>query len=331
MKSLNEDIKNQTFKQMYLLYGEEVYLKNRYKNRLKQAILPEDDTINFSSYEGKGIDVRMVIDQAETMPFFAAHRLILIENSGFFKNACPELADYLPQMPQETIMVFVEQEVDKRSRMFKEVKKGGRVVELGRQDTRTLTAWILGILKKEGKNITADALRLFLEKTGDDMENIEHELEKLLSYTLKKDSIDERDVDEICTVTTESRIFDMIHAVAEKQQKKALDLYYDLLSLKEPPMRILFLIARQFNQMLQVKDLREQGYDSGSVAAKAGMAPFIAKRSLSQAGRFSMDVLKSAVADCVEAEEAVKTGKLTDRLAVEMLIVKYSAAPERSV
>ena len=158
------------------------------------------------------------------------------------------------------------------------------------------------------------------------MENIEHELEKLLSYTLDKGSINWTDVEEICTVTTESRIFDMIHAVAEKQQKKALDLYYDLLSLKEPPMRILFLIARQFNQMLQVQDLRDQGYDSSSIASKAGMAPFIVKRSMAQAGRFSKAILRQAVEDCVDAEESVKTGKLGDRLAVEMLIVKYSSA-----
>lgn len=324
MKNLNEDIKTGNFRQIYLLYGEEEYLKNQYKNRLKKAILPEDDTMNFSSYAGKGIDVRQMIDQAETLPFFAEHRLILVEQSGFFKNACAELAEYLPQMPQETIIIFVEDEVDKRSKMFKAVKQNGRVVELARQDERTLQAWILGMLKKEHKNITGDALRLFMEKSGDDMENIANELEKLLSYTHGKDAIEPTDVQEICTVTTESRVFDMIRALAEKRQKEALDLYYDLLSLKEPPMRILFLIARQFNQMLQLKDLREQGLDSGTIASRAGVAPFIAKRSLAQAGRFEKDELRQAVEDCVAAEEAVKTGRLGDRLAVEMLIVQYS-------
>lgn len=326
MKNLNEDLKTGSFRPVYLLFGEEAYLKNMYKNRLRRAILPDDDTMNFSSYEGKGIDVRQIIDQAETMPFFADHRLILIENSGFFKNASPELADYIPQMPSESILLFVENEVDKRGRLFKAVKSAGRVAELGRQDEKTLTSWVLGTIKKEKKNITGDALRLFLEMAGDDMENIAHELEKLLSFVHGKDAIERSDVEEICTVTTESKIFDMIHALAEKRQKQALDLYYDLLALKEPPMRILFLIARQFNQMLQVRDLKEQGYDSGTIASKAGVAPFIAKRALSQASRFSKKVLQQAVEDCVDAEESVKTGKLGDRLAVELLIVKYSSA-----
>lgn len=325
MKNLNADLKSGEFKQIYLLSGEEAYLKNMYKKRLREALVGMDDMMNFTAYAGKGIDVKQVIAQAETMPFFAQRRLIQIEDSGFFKNACPELAEYLPSLPPETYLVFIESEIDKRSKMYKEVKAAGRIVELGRQDEKTLTAWVLGQLKREGKNIRRDALDAFLERTGDDMENIANELEKLLCYTAEKDSVDLEDVCAICTVTTENKIFDMIRAVAEKQQRRALDLYYDLLSLKEPPMRILFLIARQFNQMLLLKDLRAQGFDSQTVASKAGLASFIAKKTLAQAAKFEQSVLQQAVQDCVEMEHAVKSGKIGDRLAVEMLIVKYSA------
>lgn len=324
MKSLNEDIKTRKFKQVYLLYGEEVYLKNQYKNRLRSAVLDEDDTMNFSSFEGKGIDVHRVIDQAQTMPFFAEHRFVQIENSGFFKNAAPELAEYISHIPQETVLVFIESEVDKRGRLYKAVKSFGRIVEMGRQDSRTLTAWVLGLFKREGKNITQDALGLLLEKAGNDMENIANELEKLFAYTLDRDAVTRQDVEEICTVTTESRVFEMVGAVVGHQQKRALTLYYDLLALKEPPMRILYLIARQFNQMLQIRDLRDQGYDSKAIAAKAGIAPFIVNRSLAQTGKFTKEELVQAVRDCVGAEEAVKTGRLGDRLAVEMIIVQKS-------
>lgn len=324
MKNLNEDIKTGSFRPVYLLFGEEDYLKNQYKNRLRKAILSEEDTMNFSSFEGRTTDVRKLIDQAETLPFFAEHRMILIEDSGFFKNASPELAEYIPQIPAESILVFVEKDVDKRGKLYKAVQKRGRAVELGRQDEKTLQSWVLGMLKKEKRAITRDALALFLEKAGNDMENIANELEKLLTYTYGKEAVEYSDVEDICTVTTESRVFEMIRAVAEKKQKEALDLYYDLLSLKEPPMRILFLIARQFNQMMQIKDLRERGYGASEIASKAGIAPFIVKKSLAQASHFEMDELCRAVKDCVEAEEAVKTGRLGDSLAVELVIVKHS-------
>ena len=81
MQTLNQDIKSGEFKQIYLLYGEEAFLKNSYKNRLKEAIIG-DDTMNFARFEGKGLDVDELIRLADTMPFFAEHRLILIEDSG---------------------------------------------------------------------------------------------------------------------------------------------------------------------------------------------------------------------------------------------------------
>ena len=325
MKMLAEDIKNGSFKSSYLLYGEEAYLRTQYKNRLKNALADPSDTMNFSRFEGKGINPAEIISLAETLPFFAERRLILIEDSGFFKNKCDELADYLPNMPDTTCLLFVETEVDKRNRLYKAVQKYGRVTEFQLQDERTLMKWILGTLKKENKKITESTLQLFLERTGSDMENINMELEKLLSYTIGREVITSEDVEEICTMQTTGQIFEMIRAIAEKKQRLALDLYYDLLALKEPPMRILFLIARQFNQLLLVKSLTAKGMDRASVASKAQVAPFIAGRLMTQARSFTMQQLRNAVQDCVDAEEAVKTGRMTDVLSVEILIVKYSA------
>lgn len=325
MKTLEEDIRSGNFKQVYLLYGEEAYLKNLYKNRLKNAIVDPQDTINLNRYEGKGISIPAVIDQAETMPFFADYRLILMEETGFFKSASPELADYLPTMPAETIILFVETEVDKRGKLFKTVKSMGRAVELPHQNEKTLTSWVLRTLQKENVKITKSAMQLFLERAGDDMENISHELEKLIAYVYGREGITREDVEAICTVRTENKIFDMINAIAEKKQKRALELYYDLLALKEPPMRILALIARQFNLLLQVKDLRRQGFDQATIASRAGLMGFVARNCLRQAEYFSPETLRMAVEDCVRTDEAVKTGRMGDRLGVELLIVKYSS------
>ena len=152
MKNLQEDIQNQDFKKVYLLYGEEKYLLQQYKSRLEKALVPEGDTMNFSAFQGKKTEPREVIDLAETMPFFADRRVIFLEDTGFFKNQCQELPEYLAQLPEYLCMVFVEDQVDKRSRMYKAVKKYGRIVEFGQQDSGTLIKWILGILKREGRS-----------------------------------------------------------------------------------------------------------------------------------------------------------------------------------
>lgn len=321
MQTLNQDIKDRSFKPVYLLYGEEAFLRNSYKNRMKEAIIG-DDTMNFASFEGKGLDVDELIRLADTMPFFAERRLILVENSGFFKTACEPLVQYLPAMPDTTCLIFVESEVDKRSKLFKKVKDMGCAAEMTRQNTAQLSRWAGGILAKEGRKITGHTMELFLSMTGDDMEHIRMELEKLISYTMGRDVITDEDVKAICTVQVTNRIFDMVSAIVTRQTRKAMDLYEDLLALKEPPMRILFLIARQFNQLLQVKELMGKGLDKGTIASKLKMQPFVVGKVMPQARQFSREEILSYVDLCVEAEEAVKSGRLQDRLAVELLITK---------
>lgn len=321
MQNLTQDMKNNSFKPVYLLYGEEAFLKNSYKNKMKAAIAG-DDTMNYNHFEGKGLDVNELISLADTMPFFAEKRLILVEDSGFFKGAADELAGYLPQMPDTTCMIFVESEVDKRSKMFKKVKEVGYAAEMARQDFGQLAKWAGSILARDGKKITGRTMELFLNMTGDDMENIRMELEKLISYTLGRDVITDEDVEAICTVRVTNKIFDMVTAIVNRQTKKAMDLYEDLLTLKEPPMRILFLIARQFNQILQVKELMARGMDKGAIASKLKVPPFAAGRMMPQARTFTREQILSCVNLCVEAEEAVKTGRLNDRMAVELLLTK---------
>lgn len=319
MQTLNKDIKEHTFRPVYLLYGEETFLVNHYKNRLREAIIGED-TMNVSTFEGKGLDVEELLRLADTMPFFAERRLILVEDSGFFKSAPEALVSYLPSMPDTTCLIFVESQVDKRNRLYKKVKELGYAAELARQDTAQLSRWAAGILTKEGKKITGRTMELFLSMTGDDMEHIRMELEKLISYTMGREVITDEDVKAICTVQVTNKIFDMVAAIVNGQRKKAMDLYEDLLTLKEPPMRILFLIARQFNQLLQVKELMAQGLERGAIASKLKMQPFVVGKTIPQAKQFSREQILACVQLCVEMEEAVKSGRLQDRMAVELLI-----------
>ena len=126
MKTIDNDIKTGQFKQIYLLYGEEQYLIRQYRDKLKHALAADDDTMNFSAFSGSDINQKEIIDLAETLPFFADRRLILIEDSGLFKKSAEELADYMSFIPETTYFVFAEKEIDKKTKMYKQVKKNGR-------------------------------------------------------------------------------------------------------------------------------------------------------------------------------------------------------------
>ncbi len=172
----------------------------------------------------------------------------------------------MSSIPETTYFVFAEKEIDKKTKMYKQVKKTEASWNFRVRMRRPSPAGSREESAETEKILQEMPMRSFIRKTGDDMENIDKELEKLLCYTLEKDYIDISDVEAITTEQTENKIFDMIDAVALHQQKKALDLYYDLLALKEAPMRILFLLSSQFQRLMIVKSMTNQGFGNKEIA-----------------------------------------------------------------
>lgn len=326
MKTIDENIKTQQYNHIYLLFGEEEYLKRTYKKKLLDAMVTEGDTMNFSTYEGKEINSGELIDLAETMPFFAERRVILVQDSNFFKSADDKFVKYIEESLENTstYFIFVESEVDKRNKMYKMVQKKGHVAECIRQTDDVLQRWILGRIMKEGKQMTGAAYQTFISKVGNDMENINNELEKLLNYCMDVEGIEVEHVEAICIEQTTNKIFDMIAAIAQKNQTRALDLYYDLITLRESPMGILALIRRQFLQLLLISDLSAKGMDSRTMASKAGMPEFAVRKNLGMMKNFSIEQMREVIDYSMELEEDFKSGNISDNMIVELLIVKYS-------
>ena len=204
-----------------------------------------------------------------------------------------------------------------------------RVCRQAHENGKTVSE-IVEILGREAKKIKEEDMKLFLSKTGNDMENIYQEWLKLSAYTEGREEITKGDIEEICSVQISGKIFEMIHAISERKQKKALEYYYDLLTLKEPPMRILFLIAREYNLLLQVKQLEKEGKPAAEIAKITKLQGFLVGKYISQAKQFSVKNLKETLAECVETEEAVKTGQLDGQLGVELLIIKFSTKKQES-
>ena len=129
MKQIDQAIKDNQFAGVYLLYGEEEYLKTRYRQRLVRALVAPDDTMNLTRFLEKDATEDAIISQGETMPFFAPRRVIVAENTGLFKRSADALADYLGRLPDYLVLIFQETEIDKRGRLYKAVKKYGHAAE----------------------------------------------------------------------------------------------------------------------------------------------------------------------------------------------------------
>lgn len=324
MKTIKEHIKLNQYKPVYLLYGTESYLKKLYQKKLKDGILAGSDDMNYSYFEGKGIDIGAIKEIGDTLPFFNDKRLIVLKDSGLFKTQS-DLADYIRQLPKTTILVFVEKEVDKRNRLYKAVKEIGVISEMNGMDERNLKLWVTSMLQQEQKKMTENTILYLLNKTGTDMELLENEIEKLICYAMNREVLTVEDIDAVCTTQITGKIFQMIDAIGLGKQKEALRLYNDLLTLRERPMSILYLITRHFNILLQIKELLKQGYNNSVISQKVGVPPFAVSKYITQSKNFKRRQLIEGIQSCADIEERVKTGKLVDTMGIELLIVQYSS------
>ena len=110
MKRILEDIKSGSFRQVYVLYGQEAYLQKQYRDKLIEAMIGDGDTMNFWHVQGKDFSVPQLIDFAETMPFLAERRVIVMEGTGILKSGGEELAGYFQEPCETTNWIIVNSE-----------------------------------------------------------------------------------------------------------------------------------------------------------------------------------------------------------------------------
>lgn len=324
MKTINQDIEKNEIKQFYLLFGTEDYLKRQYRDKLAKAMVDTEDTMNYNYFEGNNFQLQAVLDIGETLPFFAEERVLVLENSGLFKKTPEEIEKRLEQFPDSTHVIFVEKEVDKRSRLYKWIGKHGYASEMNTPDEKMLITWVKGLCRAERKQIEDSAIFYFVEHMGTDMLLLKNEMEKLFCYCYDSEKITLEDIREVCVSQASDKMFEMLDAIGVHNQDKALLLYHDLLALREPAMRVLYMLTRHFHILMQISVLMSEGKDNKTMAAACGIPPFSVKKYAAQAGKYSYERLKSMVEKCQATDQGIKTGMVQDVVGVELLIVEFS-------
>ena len=320
MLTIDAQLKNGDLSRFQLLYGEEAYLVRNYKNKLKQALSVPGDDMNASDFEGDKFSVEEMQSFGNTLPFFQDKRLILIENSQAFKKAT-DLVEVLEQFPETTFVVFVEKQIDKRNRLYKWIQKNGCITECTLPSEVELVPWIARYLSQYGKKISKHTAELIVSRVGFQMDLLSCELDKLIGYTGEREAVTEEDVEMICSGQTVGKLFDMMDAVIAGQQEKVFTLYADLLELKEPPLRILHMLGRHINILLQVKELGPRMSDR-DLAAKAGIPFFTVKKYRGQERHFTRERLMELMELRADLEERFKTGRMQENLIAEFFLTK---------
>ena len=259
MKELDKDIRSKKFKRAYLIFGDERYLVNSYKEKLCSAIVDKStELMNLNIYDGQNIAVEDIIAQANTSPFFSDHRLIVISDSGLFKEGRKEdtsaMARAVENCSEECVFLFYNEKVDKRNALYKAVKKFGYCCEINELREKELSQWITDYSK--GRLKGADA-SYFVRNVGTSLERLTKEYDKLEAY-VGNGAIKREYIDIACSKSDEMNVFEMVDAIGNKKPEKALNIYNNMLFAKNEPIAIMGMIARQFRLILKCKYLYMQ-------------------------------------------------------------------------
>lgn len=331
MKDLKDDLKHMTFKRVYLLYGEERYLVEHYTRVFSDKLINADNLLmNQDVFDGKEIPADRIMDAANTLPFLCDVRLVYVRDSKLFtagrKNDTETLAAYLPNIPETTVLVFVETDVDKRNRLYKRVAELGRVAEFVTPPDRELVEWIGNVFKKKGKQIRNENAVKLLRTVMRNMKALYVEADKLGDYVGDRTEITAMDIETVCSPSLETRVFDLVAAVGSGQTENAYRMYRNMLLMKEQPLMILTMIARQFKLILTCKNCMEKHMPPAAIARELELRSFVVDECLRQGRYYTTEQLLAALVDCQDTDILIKTGLLNADIGVELLIARYASA-----
>jgi len=321
MEQLKSELRKKDFKRLYLIHGDERFLMAHYALEITKAMkeLAIPDTFEDVS------PVADIIMTADSLPFFGERRLIYVRNSKLFttgrKSDSEAMAEYLPKIPQETTIVFVESEIDKRSRLYKKANEIGFIIDCKSLTGQALSKWVSYLAKQRSKTIDQTTINKLFQVVGTNMATINQEMEKLFHYSGKNTNITPADIDEICTPTLEARIFELTKALATGKATEALAHYRNMQILKEPPIKILTMIIRQFRIMLIAKEGIITRTPS-QISKEFGIHEFSVNEAVGQSRRFTTEKLISILYKCQDVDTRIKSGLIDAELGVEMLIIQ---------
>ncbi|MBQ9277728.1 MAG: DNA polymerase III subunit delta [Lachnospiraceae bacterium] len=322
MQIINSHIDSGSFSNLYLFTGEEKYLILQYRDKLVDALIDKTDSMNYSVFRDESISENEIISIAQTMPFFAERRVIVVEESGFFaKKTGDDFVDAMSEIPETTVIIFIESKTDGKLKLYNLFSKNGTIAGFGTPDSTSLVRWVKKLFEDDGITIENVAIYRLIDSTGSNMNRIFTEVEKLKAYGAESKSITLSDVNTLSADLVEDKIFEMIDEISKKNKKRAFKLYDDLRYLKTDAMSIISRTLVQYDRLLKTSEVLENDNNLKKVASYVKVQDWQAKKYIEICKNYSTSQLVEKVNICMDMDRMVKSGRMKKELAVEMMII----------
>lgn len=329
-------IKKEELKPCYLIWGTEELLIERlltaFNDRMKQDDEDPNNTIHFNLNDSTVDDV---IHEAESFPFFGQKKLLVVHDSYIFSgkkapagltHTIEKLEAYVNNPSDFSVLVFLApyEKLDKRKKITKTMLKATEALEVNPASGKETKTYLQEFFADKGFTIDNEPLELLLRLTDYNLSLAMREAEKLTTYLYGEREITDDSVRKLVSKSLEQNIFDLNERLLNKRVKEAIELYQDLLTQKEDPIKILALMISQFRLLIQVKILKSKGYQQSDIASILKVHPYRVKLAGQKEKQFSQSALSQAHHLLITADYEVKTGKINPELQVELFIWQFS-------
>lgn len=329
-------IKNKQLKRCYLIWGTEELLTERlltaFNERMKQD---DEDPNNIIHFNLNDTPIDDIIHEAESFPFFGHQKLLFIHDSYIFSGKkapagvihnIEKLEAYINDPSDFSVLVFLApfEKLDKRKKITKIMMKSTEAIEVNPASGAETKAYIKEYFFNKGFNIEQDSLDLLLRLTDHNLSLAMREAEKLTTYLYGQKEVTGESIQKLVSKSLEQNIFDLNERLLNKKVKEAIELYQDLLTQKEDPIKILALMISQFRLLIQVKILKTKGYQQSDIASILKVHPYRVKLAGQKEKLFSQSALSKAHHLLITADYEVKTGKINPELQVELFIWQFA-------
>jgi len=323
IEKLRQNLREDNLKSVYLLYGEEAYLKEYYCKVIRDKILTGAmDDFNYIVLEGQKTDIDLLRTEIDTPPMLAEKKMILIKYSGIFKSAPDAVKTFwsetLAELPEYLCLVFYEEEADKRSVLYKAVSTYGIAADCAYMEGTELVNWVERTCRSAGKKMSRDTVEYLIKNCDNGMHAISRELEKLFAYG--EETITVKDIDRMVTKLPQSRVFEMIDCIMKRDAEGMFSLLEQAKTLKESPFMILENLCGNFSKILHAQYLLKSGALPPEIAGKLKIPPFFAKDYIAHAKRFDRAFLTGAICKINQIDYDIKCGRVRDWLALEQFL-----------
>lgn len=338
LKDAAKEWKAGTFRPVYVLYGRDRYRMRQFVEALTDKLLPPDEReLGIVKYDTSETPVEEAVAEADTMPFFASRKLVLVRDAsvlataqgkeGKLEHSTDALIAYLKQPCESSVVVFqvMAEKLDERRKVVKLLKEQNALIAFQELQEQDLLQWTVKRAEEQGRSMGREAAQLLLARTGTNMQQLAHEVDKLCLHAGSGGQITNGDVETLIASTIEEDVFALIDAMASLNVEKALRLYADLLLRREEPIKIAALIARQFRIMLQVKELEQHNYSQQQMAGQIGLHPYAVKLAAEKAKRFTAQTLGRHLNKLAELDYGMKTGRVDKTFGLELFLLSLAA------